>query len=670
MNNKFEELAKRPIIRVILIAYICIMVYYGSFGVPFHFDDVINILENPGITDIKYFINGQERAKLSKIASGVTEEGGAVRVDYSTHKQFTSRIFGYLTFFVNYKLNGLSVAGYHSVNILIHMLASFLLCEMVLLLYKTARFKDNSDALAVALFTGTVFAVHPVQTQAVTYIVQRFASLAGMFYIGSVMFYLKWRLAEKETHKVRRIIYYISTLVFLALGMLSKETMFTAPLAILMTEALFFDIGSAPLVKRIKPLIPFLLTMLIVPYSLAVNPIGSSLSDFEQSTKLSTNMPRWDYLITQFRVIATYIRLIFLPVNQMIDYDYQTYKNIFEPAVLASLAFLCSVFALGIYFLKRNRLVSFGIFWFFLGLSVESSFVPINDVIFEHRLYLPLAGAVLAVVGGVFHASETLMPVRRKTIIIALSICVLILSFATIHRNTIWATEVGLWEDSARKAPMKTRVVHNLGVAYDRAGMGEKAIETYNRVLTIDPDNTNSINGLGVIYFNRGEIDRSFEYCVKALRLAPERPDLHNNIGLIYYSKGKYDKAEEEFRNAIRLLPTFTLAYYHLGMTQNAMGRVDEAIASYEKALELKPLFPKANIEIGVALRSVKQYDRAIKHLTIATIIWPEDVSAQYELGMTYRAAGNREKGDEFLKRAIELNPSFVLRASKPSPKK
>ncbi|MDP2167408.1 MAG: hypothetical protein Q8J64_03645, partial [Thermodesulfovibrionales bacterium] len=383
-----------------LIALLGLLAYSNTFDVPFQWDDKYTFIEgNPIIKDLGYFLEPSKAEGLEL---------------YDTLK---TRYVGYLTFALNYKLHGLDVRGYHIVNIAIHIINSLLVYFLVVLTFRTPflsnpLFLNNppsppfakgglSEGNLIALFSALLFVSHPVQTEAVTYIFQRLASLCAFFYMLSLLLYIKSRLTEKKT----KYAFYAMSLFSAVLAAKTKENAFTLPLVIALYEFFFFK-GSIN--RRMLGLVPLLLTMLIIPLSLTGidKPAGEIISGIGPITEGYQDILRWDYLFTQFRVIPTYIRLLFLPINQNIDYDYPVYNSFFDLEVLLSFFFLLSIFGSALYLFYRSkfkpdlRLISFGIFWFFITLSVESSIIPIPMVINEYRLYLPSFGAFAAAAGG------------------------------------------------------------------------------------------------------------------------------------------------------------------------------------------------------------------------------------------------------------------------------
>jgi hypothetical protein len=291
-----------------------------------------------------------------------------------------SRAFGYFTFALNYRAHGLDVRSSHAVNLAIHILNAIMVYFIVMLTFRTpilegSALKGRSGFMA--FLTALLFVCHLVHPQAVTYMYQRFASLATFFYLASFLSYIRSQLSMKRAVQYT---HYALALVFAILAMKTKELIVTLPFVI----AVYI---KRDLKRRL--ISTFSLFLVILLFSLVIIGLYGSFAETTKEIKLQTNLSRTDYLFTQFRVIVTYLRLLVLPINQNLDYDYPIYRSFFNPQVLLSFFFLLGWGALGIYLIYRSRVsdralrfIAFGIFWFFITLSVESTIIPIVDVIF------------------------------------------------------------------------------------------------------------------------------------------------------------------------------------------------------------------------------------------------------------------------------------------------
>lgn len=622
----------KPIVHIALILLIGIAVYSNTLTSPFIFDDIPNISENPLIKDLRYFT---DKSMVRDIP-----------VIYNVKDFFYSRWMGYFTFALNYKLHGLNTIGYHAFNLLIHLINALCVYYLIALTTRTPFFARNTPAGdyprdcpvgLLALMGGILFVAHPIQTQAVTYIIQRFASLATFFYLLSVVFYIRARLAAKANHMYTL---YGVALICAVCAMKTKEIAITLPVMIAAYEFMFLE-GSPK--KRASLLLPFLLTMIIIPVSL-IQPGGSVLDadKVQESIQLASaqDISRWDYLFTQFRVITTYVRLLLLPIHQNLDYDYPVYTTLFRAEVILSFLFLVSIAGIGVYlYLLSNRtdregrhwlrFASFGILWFFVALSVESSIIPIADVIFEHRVYLPSVGFILVLLSVL---ANKLQGRQRKLIIPVAALIALALSAATYARNNTWQSSVTLWEDIVRKSPGKVRPHNNLGADYYDQGRIDDAIRQYEIALKLNPDDLDAYLNLGNVYEKQGNLDEAIRLYQAALKINPDFPDAHKNLGDFYHDQGRFDDATREYQTAIRLKPSFTEAYYNLGVIYHKQGRLDEALRQYQQTLKLNPDHANTHNNLGVLYSVRGNADEAIREYKTAIRLNPAHPEAQKNL--------------------------------------
>src|SRR6185369_7140364 len=489
--------------------------------------------------------------------------------------------------------------GYHLVNLLIHLINGGLVYCLVSLLRKSPCFPINHEAddyRLIPFFTALLFICHPVQTQAVTYISQRVASLATLFYLGTLILWLVARNAAKRN--VRILLYGVAFGTAL-LAMATKEIAFTLPLTILMLEYIFF---GGPLRRLVVPAALFSLAAATIPAAFMVQTGGKGgLLVLLARLATPTNViSRADYFLTQLRVQVTYLRLLVLPAGQNLDYDYPVSHVLFSLPVLASLALILAILSCAVYLVvraRRNeqpdlRLIGFGILWFFITLSVESSLIPLQDVIFEHRLYLPSVGLFVAFVTALMTARRYLN--NRKAaagalVIPALISAVLLSAVATAARNEIWKDEVTLWEDVVVKSPAKVRAHGSLGSAYQRRGLYDAAAREYQTAIQLDQNDPANYNNLGTIYHLQQKWGDAVPMYRKALGLDPANVKARYNLGTVLTKLGMYSEAEAELREVIRLKPDYDAAHNALGIVYAKLLRNGDAVAEFEKAARLNP---------------------------------------------------------------------------------
>jgi len=656
---KANSLLDRQIVRLLSVAALGLLVYVNTLFSPFLFDDLAYIADSQAIRSLRYFISFYD--DLSNIII-------YVKTRYITH----------LSFALNYAVNGLAVWGYHSFNIAIHVINALLVYRLVSLTFKTPAMRlPSADNLRrgrqIAFFSAIVFVCHPVQIQAVTYITQRFASLATLFYLLSVTLYIAARVRQEEEISpkgflppARALLLYIFALISTVLAMKSKEIAFTLPLVIALYEFMFF---SGPLRRRAVTLVPYLLTLPLIPLAMisSTRPAGDLAGEVSEAARSLSSISRTDYLLTQFRVIVTYIRLYLFPVNQNLDYDYPVYHTLLSLPVFLSFLLLTTVLGLGIYIFLRygkeaplSRLIAFGIFWFFITLSVESSIIPITDIIFEHRAYLPSAGLFITVAAALIAAKDRMVdtaPQFVKAVIPMFALFILFLSVAAFMRNTVWRNDLALWSDVVAKSPLKERGHNNLGVAYFNRGMINEAIEQYRTALRLDPKSVNAYHNFGNALYKKGMLDEAVEKYETALQLDPKSVNAHNNLGVIYFDRGMFDQAEEHYRTALEINPFTANANSNLGNVYLKKGMVDQAIEQYQIALQINPGNINAHTNLGVAYAARGMTDQAIEQYRTAVQMDPNNIDARNNLGMLYYDRGMADQAIEQYRTALLADP-------------
>lgn len=559
----------------------------------------------------------------SLTVSLVFDDDLAVRSDmsdnlYSVQGFFcTPRWFTDMTFALNRYLHQEQVMGYHLFNLALHLSSAviiyLMLRRIIEALLQSWRFSVDDEKVSflmcfIPFVSAALFVCHPVQTQAVTYIVQRYTSLTTLLYLGSLLTYLQARLAFNGDNTKCYVWICGSVSFFLALlAMKSKEIAFTLPLMMAVFE---FALFNGRLIKNRIFLALGAGLLLVTPAQLFFMTAGGTenlLDHLNAATAETQSISRVDYLLTQFRVVATYLRLLVLPINQNMDYDYPIYHSLLNPQVLLGLMLhvILAGAALTLFVLTSRslksadpairivmRIAALGIFWFYLALSVESSVIPIKDVIFEHRIYLPSVGFFMASTAGIagFAASRR----RYQQILwslIALLCCILVV--ATIARNRVWASELGMWQDVVKKSPHKARGWYAVGRIYYTKLMPEKASAHLVKALELDPASEKTWLGLNdavaIIKRYRGRCTDGYKYyslaMVNPAYINLWRAITYNNLGLAYELQDNLPLAQNYYKKSINTYPELDISWANLAvisarlndasLVANALKRLD-----------------------------------------------------------------------------------------------
>ena len=599
-----KDLFRKPYVIALLIALVALLAYANTLSVPFQFDDDAYVVNNPAIRDFSTFLSPREITG----GSSLSPAGIPPALRYA----FMTRILGYLSLAVNYQLGGLNVTGYHATNLLLHILNAWLLYEILshtfrgIALSRTKR--DNEFPCLLPFMAALLFLCHPIQTHAVTYITSRFVLLASFFSLLSLAAYIKFRTTPTGRG---RIALQALTVLSAAAGMMCKEFTFTLPFLIALYEVSFF---RADLAERLRSLAPLALTLPVIPLLIFIQQGSVKALDRTMRTITaadSSQISRGDYLLTQCRVIVMYLRLLLFPTGQNIDHDIPVQHNLSSLPVLACFLLLLALLAWSAYRLFRsvikteateNRIIPFGIIWFFVALSVESSIIPLGELQAEYRLYLPSIGIIMAFTALGAEASRRYAK-NGKPLCTITGILIVILYAATVMRNRVWQSEISLWQDAASKSPVKVRPHQNLALYFGMQGQLDQARQELRLALAIEPLNFELHNNLGIVYKQLGDFNSAIQEYQLVLKLEPTDAMARYNLGNIYLAQGNLSEAIREYQVCATIIPDYDEVHNNLAIALQKNGRVDEAIAEFKKAIDLNPQNSNARNNLQRALR-------------------------------------------------------------------
>jgi protein O-mannosyl-transferase len=549
-----------------------ILLFGASFNDPFHFDDSL-ITNDSNVTNparLTHFFNPLYLRQLT-----------------------------FLSFYLNHLAGGLNPAGFHVVNVAIHI------ANAVLLLVLLKRFVEPWMAAVAA----AVFLAHPIQTEPVLYIYQRSILLACMFSLLGLI-----ALAEERT-------WWAVPAFFLAFE--SKESALAVPLAAALLagakrwreagegEGALMPAYEAPSAKGRR----YRFMLVVLPIAVAV--LALALLVDEKTVGFGTGVSPWRYLVTETRVVYTYLRLLVWPIPQSLEYEFGDVGGIL-PAAGIILILLAGWFW-----------GSLSILAFFILLAPTSTIIPSADAAFEHRLYLPMLAF------SVF-AAYLLSKIPQRTWVAAALLAVL--AILTVRRETVWSSDVALWEDTARHAPHKARVWFNLGGAY----------------LNVNPEKARSA-------------------FVRALELQPQFPQALYDLGLIEQGKKNWSAALAYYQESLAQDSTYWPAANNVGNTLFAMGEPARSLEFFERTLRLNPDYWPAQYNIAIVHYMSGRYMDAARRLRTVLDWQPQFREARYLYAMSLTQAGYRNAASEQWKQLGEGNaaesrntPTMILAPSKP----
>lgn len=557
----------------LLLGFLIFLAYSNSFRAGWHFDDADHITGNPAI---------QIRDLTSDSIAGAVH--AAPRLD-ETAPPRVHRPLATLTFALNWYVGQDDVFGYHLVNIIIHLFAACLLFKSICLLVRTPRMELCADGREhyAALLAAALWASNPLQTQAVTYIVQRMASMSAMFFVLALVLYLKGRLSDKVQP---RLLYFSGVAAAFVCALAAKENAIVFPAALLLVEIIFFNPEN--LSKSFKKA--------VVAGGIAAGAIGLiGLWVFTKGDPLEilgayAGRPYTlaERLMTQPRVLLFHLsQLIFpIPSRLSIQHDITHSVSLTDPwTTLPSIGVLLLLIGYSLYSIRSRPLLSFAVLFFFLGHVVESTILPL-ELVFEHRNYLPSMFFFLPLSAAILRA-ETYLSARRPDMVRGLrfSVALLVAAFCigTYTRNAAWADEFSLWQDALSKAKQFDRPYINLARAYERQGDFKEALNLYGQAL--------------------GKYsERKADYQLVVL----------TNVGRIFFERGDYSKAIELWSYAVDHVRDHSLLRKNLALAHARLHEWNRAVAQLDLALVQSPDQPEIHFLRANYLVELRRYDDAI----------------------------------------------------------
>jgi protein O-mannosyl-transferase len=643
---KFPE-ANKYTFTFIALFIALFLIYSNSFYGDWHFDDFFNIVQNPNI-QIKSF-------SMDSVKHCI----------YALTPDKPSRPLSYFSFGLNYYFGGTDVFGYHIVNFIIHYLAAVFLFLFINNTLKLPLIKDKYENIAypTALLATFIWALHPIHVTSITYIVQRMASMAGMFYIMSMYFYLKARTTEKTSSSIA---FFIGCALAGLAAVLSKENAAMLPVCLLLYDLIVIKgINKETIIKYLKISLLPLLTILI---------IGFIYVDFskvfgEYNIRDFTMMQR---VLTEPRVFLFYLSLLFYPIHSRMTllYDIDVSCTLLQPwTTTPAILLIIGIIVFACYIAKKRPLLSFCIIFYFLNHLIEGSVFNL-ELIYEHRNYLPAMLLFIPFAQLLIYVIDYFSYKKNVQIVVASVIVIILLGLGdiTFQRNTVVSSEFLLWLDNIEKYPFASRAYTNLGNFYMERRQKEKGLYNYEKALSLNNFANTYVyalqeQNLGSFYLSEGKNDLALLYYQRARKTLFLDATNTFNTAKVYILKSEYSTAHRLIEPLVKKNPNdskLNEIFCLILLKENKYADAE----NYAKTFlwnNLSSTFPL--LILAETARKKENYPTALIYWTLYRQSFPLDPVANLALIELYDNLKDFNKLDEELAKLFSLKRTLSLTA-------
>jgi tetratricopeptide (TPR) repeat protein len=620
------------------LALATVAAYSHTFAVPFVFDDTSSILANPSLD---HFGSAWSPPPLLTVSG---------------------RPLVNVTLALNRAVSGVSPWSYHALNLLIHLGAGLTLFGVLrrLLLRPPLAARFGAAAWPAAATVAALWLLHPLQTESVTYVIQRVESLMGLCYFFTLYAFLRATEGEtfgrsaattspgasRPTSPARRRLGWLAASVVACLaGMASKEVMVSAPLLVLLADRTFVA-GSfrAAWQRRTRYYVALAATWLLLAGLIFGTRSRGGTAGFD------TDLSPWTYALTQLHALTVYLKLSFWPHPLVFDYGTDVVKY---AADVTLPGFLVAALVAGTgWALWRRPVLGFAGAWFFAILAPSSSVIPVaTQTMAEHRMYLPLVAVLAALILGLYAR-------LGRSVVVGGLVLAAIFAGLTWQRNQIYRDELALWTDTVARRPGNARAHYNLAETLARAQRVDEAIAQYQAALERDPNYPEAYNNLGVLLRQTNRPADALACFERASRIDPGDPISRYNYADALARAGRLDEAVAQFRAALDLRPDHLETLNDFGGVLLALNRPPEAIALFERALRVRPGFADAHGNLGLALLQSGRTAEAAEQFTAVLRTLPRDASAHSNLGYLALQAGRAAEAVEHYRVVAQERPT------------
>ncbi len=606
----------------------------------------------------------------------------------------TERPLVELSLAINYAVGQLDVAGYHIFNIAVHIAAALTLYGLLRRTLSRAPVRPSfgETAAPIGFAVALLWLVHPLQTQGVTYVIQRGESMMGLFYLVTLYGFTR---AVGSPHPV---IWLLISVVCSALAMASKAVAVTIPVAVLLYDRCFITGDWRTIVRQRWG---YYLVLCSTWGVLLACGIARQIV-LPESTRTAIGfgyqgVSPLQYAMTQPEILLHYLRLSIWPESLCLDYAWPAARGLGQTVVPLTIVGLVAVVSFCT--CLRGRWLGFMGSWFFLILLPTSSIIPIRDLAFEHRMYLPLASVICVCVIAIGCAGCALVVrmgggrrAQQRLMGVLVAIAAAGLAARTVARNADYYDDLGMWRDVAAKQPHNARAQVNIGVLLERRKDVTGAVEAYQAALELDFEYTDAHYNMGVARLRLRQFDEAEREFQEVARLAPDDVPAHAQLAELKLRRGDlagavvnyrevlrvlprdvrvraalanvlarlehWEEAAAELRRVVEFRPSDLVARINLGNCLGSLGRRSEAIEEYRQALRIDPTSGDGHFNLARALQQDGQTAGAIDEYRMTLRLNPSDHEARLGLGVALRSAGQTAEAEMEFRQVLTQDPN------------
>lgn len=559
----------------LLISLLGVLVFANHLNNPFQFDSVPYITNN---------------ANLENPEALLTAE--------FWNKEFFARGLLRMSIALNSHLDGFKPFGYHILSLVFHIFNALLLFFVLEKSFRRFGLNqmdwDNKRIRNVAFFASVLFLCHPIQTESVIYIMSRSEVLASTFYLIGFLLFQKL-LERSSTSRSQYSLYFLIIFFVALLGFSVKQILATLP-AMMLLYYLFSCPNHSPAWQFLKRWKWPIFGIFSVVAGLLFYKLFTDETFLVGPSRTEEMVGRAKYMLSQPAVIIFYyLKKLMFPINLNIDPDIEIVTSLLSLSFLVP--FLCIVLLLvGSFRIFKSRFIFFFLCWFFIILSPSSSIVTLHDLAAEHRIYLASAGIFILLAFGASEITRKWGETQPLQTVLIFCVLVGVLGVLTMKRNTVWQTELSLWQDTYQKSPHKLRPLINLARAHSMQGEPDKAIKYYQAALLKGPGVFATNYNLGDLYLAKGLVPDAIRHFLLASRIDPGIPETFAKLGEIYLSQNKFSLADSHFKHAVELEPRMSAVFKNLGVINfYHLNNKQLGLAYFSRSLTLDPNQPEAD---------------------------------------------------------------------------